>query len=201
MLRVCESDAGACRQERPLWVAGEPPASAHMRARLCGLLFVLLCLLPALASAQTTETVIERCAVGGAHQDGCGLPATWCTYEDFLASRCPLVPLTEIPYLPGTSVAVPEVPDPIVLPDPVLVAPSALTDLGSAIRVQHDGVLTQWYTLKVDLVYQTHVTIDAWVDGIVLLPLLNPPAPGTHTVQVYACNDAACAKATLAIVR
>ena len=122
-----------------------------------------------LSAQDSLWSYVMRCAVVGAHLDGCTLSDLSCTYQQHLDGTC------------GASVPAPPAG---------ITAPTELRDIGTGIVASHDGALTDWYTLHLDGAYHAHVSMDALSAGTVTLPL-GILESGTYSVTVLACSDAA----------
>ena len=167
---------------------------------------VCVLLFPTLCSAQ--ESIlgnIERCAAGGAHLAGCVPSNPQCTFNDFLTGTCPTLiasaPTPTAPVAPTTTA-----PDPEPTPTPVLTAPAApsqLQDVTTGVQFSHDRILTQWYTLRLNGSYVTHVGTAVVVNGKGTIAFASPLQPGSYSVTVDACgDDTGCTRsAPLTIVR
>lgn len=147
-----------------------------------------LALLPAAVSAQTPLPTVDpshpivQCAVFGV---GCTFSDPSCTFDQHFAGSCPQLPRNPFS---GSAEPLPE-PEPVPPPSDAITAPTNLTDVGTGIRLEHDGLNVQWYTLRLDGVYVTHRTTVDLVNGAVTLPFSSPLAPGTYRVSVEACRD------------
>lgn len=117
---------------------------------------------------------LVQCAVFGV---GCTFSDPSCTFDEHLAGSCPQ--LSTNPH--GDTGATSE--------PAAISAPSNLTDVGTGIRFEHDGLHVQWYTLRLDGGYVTHRTTVDLVDGVLTLPFSSPLVPGRYVVSVEACRD------------
>lgn len=171
--------------------------------RVAALVIALLLGLAAGASAQDTldplaTNQIYQCAVLGGQTPGCTFTAPSCTTFEQRFAGCPAVTFAELYALPGTPVPTP--PPPSVEPPPTAVSgiagPTGLADTGPGVSFTHDGANVQWFTLRVDGAYQSHVNSDIRFIAYAVL------VPGAHTVTVDACGDAGCtASAPLQVTR
>ena len=173
-----------------------------MRRMMFGALMMVLAggAVPAGIAAQETESPVAlkvRCATGGAHLAGCGLSSASCSFTDFMSGLCGKTSPTPSP----DPVLDPIEPAPAPPVEPVQPVPPVLSGpakpmqpvaLPGAVKVQHDGIGTEWYTLRLNGGYHAHTGMSANVGGTVVIALDPSQPSGSYAATVDACNGSAC---------
>lgn len=181
-----------------------------MRRMIFGALMFVLAggALPGGAAAQETESPVGlkvRCATGGAHLAGCGLSSASCSFTDFMSAHCGTTSATPSPTpVPDPIEPAPAPVEPVQPPPPVVAGPSKPTQLVAlpgAVRAQHDGIGTEWYTLRLNGAYHAHTGMSANVGGTVVIALDPSLLSGSYAATVDACNDTACVPSDAATVQ
>ncbi len=155
------------------------------------------------AVAQEAESAVGlkvRCAAGGAHLQGCGLSSASCTFTDFMGGRCGTASSPTPSVEPIASEPVqPVEPAPVVSSGPA--KPTQLVVLQGAVKVQHDGIATEWYTLRLNGAYHAHTGMSGNIGGTVVIAL-DPSLPsGSYRATVDACTDSVCVPSDAATVQ